>query len=167
MKEKIRAILAEEPLSIVIQVLGELGYTPKLEQGAVVLPASVISSIAAARGITSTQLETALATENFSFIMGGELLSQKVQAAEAKTKMETLAYVQSLYEICALEGMEKMVPALIAKEAKVEDARAEVLAEKAKRSERARIRSTIGGTSADGANPLVADAKKRLGSQET
>lgn len=166
MKEKLQAILAEEPLSVVIRVLGELGYAPKPERGAVVLPASVISSIAAALGITSTQLETALATENFSFIMGGELLSLKVQAAEDKTKKETLAYVQSIHEICALEGMEKMAPALIAKEAKVEDARAEVLAEKAKRSERAQIRSTIGGTSADGEHPLLKDAKKRKTANE-
>ena len=161
MKEKLQAIFAGEPLQVVIRVLDELGYEPKPEQGAVIFPASVILHIAAALGITATQLETALATENFSFIKGVWRLPLRVQAAEDEAKKAILAYAQSIYEICAEEGMERMARALIAKEAKVSDARAEVLAEKGKRSERTQIRSTIGDTSADGANPLLKDAKKR------
>ena len=163
MKEKLQAIFAEEPHPLVIRVLDELGYEPKPEQGAVVLPASVIPSLAAALGVTVAQFYTAMATDNFVFIEGA--LSLRVQAAEDEAKEAILAYVQSIYEICAEEKMERMAPALIAKEAKVEDARAEVLAEKGKRSERTQIRSTIGGTSADGANLLLQDAKKRKDNQ--
>jgi ClpP class serine protease len=78
-------------------------------------------------------------------------------------RKEAMAFALEIMEVCALAGMEKMAPALIARETKVEDARAEVMAEKAKESERTQIRSTIGGTGAEGVNPLMADAKKRAG----
>lgn len=156
MKTKLQALFAESPnKETVVQALAELGYTPKPEQGTVVVAAGLIPSLAAALGITAEQLAGDLTKVDFKAAQAAA-----IKAAGDAAKKETLAYVQSIHEICALGGMEKMAPALIAKEAKVEDARTEILAEKAKESGKTGIRSTIGGVSADGANLLVEAAKK-------
>jgi hypothetical protein len=122
-------------------VLMELGYVVNMAEG-MVAQAEVDSLVSAAR-------------------QEGRILGQ----AEGKTsgKTEVLAYVQSIHEMCALAGMEKMAPDLIAKETKVEDARTQVLAARASDAEKTKIRSTVGALSTGAANPLVEDAKKRAG----
>lgn len=155
MKAKLQALFAESK-EAVETALADLGYVPKLEQGAVVLASGIIPSLAASLGITAEQLAGDLTKVDFKAAQAAS-----IQAAGDQSKKETLAYVQSIHEICALGGMEKMAPALIAKETKAEDARTEILAEKAKGSERTQIRSTVSGTSTGEVNPLLADAKQR------
>ena len=156
MKAKLEALFAESPnKEAVVQALAELGYAPKLEQGTIVVTSGLVPSLAAALGITAEQLAGDLSKVDFKAAQAAA-----IKAAGDMARKETLAYVQSIHDICALGGMEKMAPALIAKEAKIEDARTEILAEKAKESQKTGIRSTIGGVGADGANPLVEAAKK-------
>ena len=158
MKTKLQALFAESPnKEALVQALAELGYAPKPEQGSITLAAEVIPSITAALGITVDQLA------GVSKIDFKAAQTAAIQAAGDAARKETLAYVQSIHDVCALGGKIEMAPALIAKEAKVEDARKEVLEAKAKDSNRTQIHSTIGGVGADSANPLVEAAKKGRG----
>lgn len=154
MKARLQALFAEVPQETVISVLDELGYAPAPEQGAVVLAKDAAEKLAETLGYTAEQLSDP----------SGKIITAiqaKIQAAKQKAKEETLAYVQSIHDVCALGGRPEMVSALIAEEVTIEDARAKILAEKAKESKRTQIHSTIGGVSAEGANPLLDDATKR------
>ena len=154
MKTKLQTLFAAESKETVDFVMDELGYMPAPAQGSIVLTSNAAESLAAALGYSTEQL----ADPSGKII---KALQEDVQAAKAKAKREVLAYVQSILDVCALGGRPEMASALIAKEATVEDARAKILAEKAKESKRTQIHSTIGGVSAEGANPLLEDAKKR------
>jgi len=155
MKTKLQALFTEGQ-EAVVQALGELGYVAKPEQGAIVLPAASIPVVAAALGLTTEQLAGDLSKVDFKASQ-----EQVIQATRDQTKKETLAYVESIHEVCSLGGQETMAIGLIKSQTKLEDARAKVLAAKAGEAGRTQIRSTIGGMSADGVNPLLEDAKKR------
>jgi signal peptide peptidase SppA len=156
MKTKLLALFEGVPKESVAQALLELGYVPKPEQGSVILAAGAIPAIAAALGLTAEQLAGDLSKVDYKAAQ-----TAAIQKAQNDARTETLAYVNSIHEICALGGQEKMAPALIKEGVKIEDARAKVLAAKAQGSDRTHILSTIGGVSADGPNILLADAKKR------
>lgn len=161
MKTKLQALVEGAPKETVVQAMAEIGYAPKLEAGAVVLSAPHAAAVAAALGIAPEHLAGDLAK--------ADLTAAKKAAVEAgrfEARKEALAYVDSIHEICALAGQEKMAMGLIKAETKIEDARAKVLAEKAKAAGNAQILSTIGATGGDAPNVLLADAKKRAAARE-
>lgn len=165
MKAKLQALFDEAPnKETIVLALAELGYVPKME-GAVILPAGVVPALAAALGIDAAQLGGDLTKIDFTKL-GMSAVAAAVSAAESKTRKETLAHVQSIHEICALGGMEKMFAGLIKAETKVEDARTQVLAAKAASAAGTQINSTIGGVGAEAPNLLLADAKKRAAARE-
>lgn len=161
MKSKLQALFAETPKETVATALAEMGYVPKME-GGIVLSAGIIPVVAAALGIDAVQLSGDLTKIDFTKL-GVATAASAISAAELRVKKETLAYVQSIHEMCSLGGMEKMAPTLIAKETKVEEARAQILAAKAAGSADNPIQSTVGPVGTGGVNPLLADAKKRAG----
>ena len=144
MKKRLEAIFAEVDEETVILVLDELGYVPALEQGAVILSSDAAASLASVFGYNTEQL--ARPSEKIIEAIQEER-SAKIQAAKSEAKKEILAYVRSIFDVCALGGKMEMAAALIAKEATVEDAREKILAKKAMQLK--------------GANPLLEDAKKR------
>lgn len=161
MKAKLQALFADAPKETVASALAEMGYVPKLE-GSIAISSAIVPALGAALGITPEQLAGDLTKIDFKAAQAAA-----VAAAEAKAKTETLAWVNEIHEICALGGQEKMVLTLIKEGVKVEDARTKVLAAKSQAAVRTQILSTIGGTDAEGVNPLMADAKRRAAMRET
>ncbi len=68
---------------------------------------------------------------------------------------------KEIVDLCALVNMPEMAQGLIEKGLSIDDARKQILNEKARQSEQTEIRSTVSALGVGEPNPLLADARKR------
>ena len=153
MKIQLEEIFNGESKETVDFVMEELGFVPTPAQGSLILQSDSAAALSKALGCSAEAL-----ADPSGWVFTA--IQADLPKARERAKKETLAYVKSIFDICALGGMEKMAPALIREETKIEDARIKVQNELANKSRRKITNSTISSVSADGSNPLVEAAKK-------
>jgi len=146
--EKLRAAVADAPADMLASALAEMGFVPKAQGEGLFVPSVNMEAIAAALGMKADQL-------------AGDLKGVDLNAAKAEIEKTVRAQNVSVLELCALGGMEKMSIGLITSGASIEDARKQVMEEKAKVSGQQTIKSTVTALGTGEVSPLIEDAKAR------
>lgn len=88
-------------------------------------------------------------------------LDQAVIDAEKNGTDKALAYAGQIIGLCDLAGLPKLAAGMIKANTSVDDARQQLVAEKAKLHPDQEITSTVGATSTGGVSPLVENARSR------